>query len=93
MSHRTQITLRDDQYDRLRKEAEASGVSLSELIRRAIDSGHDEPSLEQRLGALEASFGAWAEPPGEDRAAYLKELRGRGVGERLAEREALERAS
>ncbi len=89
MAHRTQITLRDDQYERLRKEAAASGVSLAELIRRAIDSEHVEPSREQRLLALDTSFGAWAEEAGEDRAAYLKELRGRGVGKR----DALERAS
>jgi len=93
MAHRTQITLRDDQYERLREEAAASGVSLSELIRRAVDLRYGEPSREERLRALETSFGAWTEKPGEDRAAYLKELRGRGVGERLAEREALEQAS
>jgi hypothetical protein len=38
MSKRTQITLTDRQYAFLRAEAEESGLSLSELIRRAVDA-------------------------------------------------------
>ncbi|MYH49009.1 MAG: ribbon-helix-helix protein, CopG family [Gammaproteobacteria bacterium] len=37
MSHRTQITLTDEQYARLREEARRSGHGLAELVRRAVE--------------------------------------------------------
>lgn len=40
MSHRTQITLTDDQYERLRTESERTGVGLAELVRRAVDRSY-----------------------------------------------------
>ena len=60
MAHRTQITLDDRQYERLREEAERSGASLAELIRRAIDRTYGaEGTVEDRLRAIDASSGAW----------------------------------
>lgn len=82
MSHRTQITLSDAEYELLRRESERSGLSLAELVRRAVDSTYGLPSKDERLGAIRASAGAWSEEPGEDRAAYLRELR-RGFDARL----------
>ena len=35
--HRTQIYLRDEVYERLRSRSQAEGLSISELIRRAVD--------------------------------------------------------
>lgn len=38
MSHRTQITLSDEQYRLLRQRRAAEGTSLADLVRRAVDS-------------------------------------------------------
>jgi hypothetical protein len=81
MSHRTQITLEDEQYARLLAEGARSGLGLAELVRRAVDVVYPSAaSIEIKLAALDAGFGAWAEDDGEDRAAYLEALRP-GLGE------------
>jgi predicted CopG family antitoxin len=62
MAHRTQITLSDRQYERLRREAERTGASLSELIRRAVDARYGrELSLDEKLEILESTRGALGE--------------------------------
>jgi Ribbon-helix-helix protein, copG family len=78
-----QITLDDDRYERLRREAERTGASIAELIRRSIDHSLPAQTREQRMRHLRAAAGAWREEPGEDRSAYLQELRGPGLGNRL----------
>ena len=78
-----QITLDDRQYERLRQEAERTGASIAELIRRSIDQTLPAQTREERLTHLRAAFGAWREEPGEDRSAYLRDLRGPGLGHRL----------
>ncbi len=78
-----QITLEEDQYERLRREAERTGASIAEIIRRSIDQTLPAQTRAERLAHLRGSFGAWREEPGEDRAAYLRELRGPGLGHRL----------
>ena len=40
MAHRMQITLDHRQYERLRLEAERTGASIAELVRRAIDRAY-----------------------------------------------------
>ncbi len=60
MAHRTQITLDDRQYERLRRESERTGASLAELIRRAIDRTYGaERTLEDKLRAIDETAGAW----------------------------------
>jgi predicted DNA-binding protein len=60
VAHRTQITLDDRQYERLRRESERTGASLAELIRRAIDRTYGtEGTLEDKLRAIDESAGAW----------------------------------
>lgn len=59
--HRTQITLTDSQYARLRDESARTGRSLASLIRRALDQHYDEVSTAERLELLDAAFGAWGE--------------------------------
>jgi len=83
MSHRTQLTLEDDQYERLLAESRETGLSLAELVRRAVDSAYGRGSVDDRRRALDVSFGAWAgvEVDGE---RYVEERR-RGLGQRLAE--------
>jgi hypothetical protein len=61
VSHRLQITLTDEQYQRLLAERARTGASLAELIRGAVAGRYDpEPTLEQRLQLLRAGVGAWA---------------------------------
>ncbi|WP_116271413.1 ribbon-helix-helix protein, CopG family [Pseudofrankia sp. BMG5.37] len=53
MTHRTQITLADDQYARLRAESRRSGLGLAKLVRRAIDHtyGTARPDQQRRTQA------------------------------------------
>jgi len=81
MSHRTQITLTDEQYELLRSESRRRGVGLAELVRRAINRTYGSADRDDQLSALEDSFDAWA--PGEDGAAYADHLR-RGMSHRLS---------
>jgi hypothetical protein len=58
-----QITLDDRQYERLRREAERTGASLAELIRRAVDRSYGaDLSLEEKRRLLQETAGALAEP-------------------------------
>ena len=58
-----QITLDDRQYERLRREAERTGASLAELIRRAIDRSYGaDLSLEEKRRLLQETAGALGEP-------------------------------
>lgn len=59
MSHRTQITLEDAQYERLLVESRTSGVGLAELIRRAVDRAYGQADANAFTKALDKSFGAW----------------------------------
>jgi len=83
MTHRTQITLADEQYTRLRAESRRSGLGLAELVRRAIDHTYGTSRPDRALQAIEASFGSWADRP-EDGEAYVEGLR-RGLARRLAD--------
>jgi hypothetical protein len=59
MAHRMQITLDDRQYERLRREAERTGASIAELIRRAIDRSYgSELTVEEKLRLLDSTAGA-----------------------------------
>lgn len=72
--HRTQIYLQDDLYNRLKCRSQARGISISELIRRAVekdltsDIASDAQAYFQRLRPLQ-SFTA-TEP-----AEYVRNLR------------------
>jgi hypothetical protein len=69
---RTQITLTEQQYTRLKRESERTGASLAELIRVAVDSRYGLSPAE-KLEALERSHGSWPDAP--DGAAYVESLR------------------
>ena len=83
MSHRTQITLTDEQYARLREESRRSGLGLAELVRRALDRSYGTAPGAKLLGALDASFASW-EDRDFDGASYVEGLRG-GMSRRLAD--------
>jgi predicted CopG family antitoxin len=82
MAHRTQITLSDAQYRRLKEEAKRTGASLSELVRRALEDAYGLPQIENVRSALGDSFGAWSDRD-FDGAKYVERLR-RGMARRLA---------
>ena len=85
MSHRTQITLTDEQYARLRAESEQTGLGVAELVLRAVDTSYRTVGREERLAAIEAGFGAWGgEAHDEDGAAYVERIRP-GMAKRLAD--------
>lgn len=83
MSHRTQITLTDEQYERLRSESERTGLGLAELVRRAVDSSYGSTLHDAIVEGLDVSFAAWSDQD-EDGAAYVEGLR-RGMARRLAD--------
>lgn len=74
---RTQITLRDEQYARLRDLSRDTGRSMSELVRRALDRTYAARARE----ALDASFGAWRNRR-FDGHEYVEGMRS-GLAERL----------
>jgi hypothetical protein len=81
MSHRTQITLTDEQYTTLKRESARTGVSLSELVRRAVAREYGiVRQVDER--ALEESFGAWQDRD-FDGAEYVERIRRPGLGHRL----------
>lgn len=77
MSRRTQVTLTDEQYERLIALSRSTGLSLAELVRRALDRAYAGDGTT----ALEASFGAWKgrRVSGE---RYVERLR-RGLSRRV----------
>lgn len=83
MSHRTQITLTDEQYERLRTESERTGMGLAELVRRALDRTYGTKRHRDRIRALDDSFGAWTDLE-VDGASYVDGMR-RGMAQRLTD--------
>jgi hypothetical protein len=61
VSRKTQITLEDDQHALLRAEAAVSGISMAELIRRAVDHVY-RPWIRPTVMGYEINFGIWKRP-------------------------------
>jgi hypothetical protein len=61
MSRRTQVTLTDRQHAFLRNESARTGLSMAELVRRAVDTTF-RPNARPRLRGMELSFGIWSRP-------------------------------
>lgn len=80
--HRTQISLTDAQYERLRSESASSGHSLAELIRRALDERYGTVSGADRLKLMDSAFGGWIDHE-EDGAAFVERVR-TGTARRLS---------
>ncbi|KXP00999.1 ribbon-helix-helix protein, CopG family [Tsukamurella pseudospumae] len=74
MSHRTQITLEDAQYERLLAESRSSGLGLAELIRRAVDRTYGGADTDEFEAALDRGFGAWG-PDAPDGEEYVEAIR------------------
>ncbi len=82
MSHRTHVTLTDEQYARLCEESRRTGLSLSELVGRAIERTYDQPLpdsarqalLEERRAALARTAGIWSDRD-FDGKTYVERIR------------------
>ena len=61
MGRRTQVTLTDRQRAFLADEADRTGLSMAELVRRAIDMTY-RPYSRPKLRGYELSFGVWRGP-------------------------------
>jgi hypothetical protein len=61
VSRRTQITLTDRQHAFLHDEKKRTGLSVAELVRRALDDVY-RPHSRPRIGGLEVSLGVWHRP-------------------------------
>jgi len=62
-----QITLDDRRYERLRQEAERTGASIAELIRRAVDARYGRDlTLEEKLRILDETAGLWSEDQAQE---------------------------
>ncbi len=90
MSHRMQITISDEQYNRLRARSQMTGSSIAELVRRQIDvedSGAGArararaaivPSpltIEEKLAAIGESEGIWKDD-GDELYQQWQRMRG-----------------
>ncbi len=83
MSHRTQITLTDAQYERLRKTSEQTGLSIAELVRRALDEALPRTTHDEFMDSLDKVFGIWGDRD-IDPVEYVKQFRP-GLGRKFAE--------
>jgi len=81
MSRRLSATFTDQQYDLLRLTAAETGVSLAELVRRAVVAAYGLGRSASGEG-FEESFGAWSDRD-LDGATYVERLRAPGLGRRL----------
>ena len=80
MAHRMQITLEDTQYERLRDEAQRTGASLAELIRRAINRTYPgQLTLEEKLRIVEETAGVLGEDWGRRKDEQERERRERAA--------------
>lgn len=61
MSRRTQITLTDRQHAFLASEAVRTGLSMGELVRRAVD-GTYRPFERRKVSGFEVNVGFWKRP-------------------------------
>ena len=83
MSHRTQITLEDEQYALLRAESARTGLGLAELVRRALDATYG-PRLDatEQKRRLDLAFGLWSDRTDEEIDTLYSSLRP-GLGRKL----------
>jgi len=73
---RTQISITDEQAERLRAEAAARGVSQAAIVRQALDDHMARESLAARVERARSSLGAFHSGCGdlaENHDAYLED--------------------
>ncbi len=67
--HRVQIVLEDAQYKRLCEQSRVSGVTISGLVHQAVLQTYGSSTLQERLQALDDSFGSAAEDEFDERTS------------------------
>jgi len=80
-----EITLEDEQYERLEKVSSITGRSIGELVRAAIDDKYGLGHRERLLKAIRESAGS-ADPADFDGLSgeeYVEKIRQPGMSERL----------
>jgi len=78
LERRLQVLIDEERHQRIVKVARERGVSMSAVVREALDRGRLDPQSRRRAAGerlLEAADMAVPEPP--DLRAELEELRGR----------------
>jgi hypothetical protein len=75
LTHRLQILIDDERYERVRALARQRGTSVATVIREALDRGL--PATQQRRAAAARRILGAAPMETEDLLAELDELRGR----------------
>ena len=78
---RTQIYLTDAEAEALKHASKKSGLSMSDLIRTAVDEKFlpGQMTTEERIRAIEESFGAWKGRT-ETGEAYVERIRSGRLG-------------
>jgi hypothetical protein len=71
--YRTHIMLTREQYELLKNEADVAGVSLGELVRRALDHVY-RPWVRLKVRGWEVSFAIWKRP---DAAVVARRIKSR----------------
>lgn len=62
MAHRMQITLSDEQYERLRERSSSTGSPIAELVRRAVDAElPGRLTTAERVDLLRRARGVWSD--------------------------------
>jgi hypothetical protein len=61
MRIRTQVLLEEEQYEYLLGESVRTGLSRSELMRRAVDEAY-RPEARKRVRGFDVGFGIWKAP-------------------------------
>jgi hypothetical protein len=61
MPRRLQVWMTETQYEALNAEANRTGLSMAELVRRLVDRAL-LPDARPRLAGLELSLGVWRRP-------------------------------
>ena len=86
--HRTQIYLTEEQGRLLKSRSRATGCTVSELIRAAIDGVYAPRrglNTEERIRVAQRTAGAWSGFP-ETGAEYVERIRGSRRLSQMAER-------
>jgi hypothetical protein len=73
LTRRLQVLIDDERYERLKRESEATGVPVGEIVRRAIDRAVPM-AADQRSAAIRRVLAAEPIPVPEDPADLKREI-------------------
>lgn len=73
LTRRLQVLIDDERYERLKRESEATGVPVGEIVRRAIDRAVPVPA-DERSAAIQRLLAAPPIPVPDDPADLKREI-------------------